>query len=64
MQKTRIKMTVLLFSVCIIGLCIASCSLKKTVSVTTGRYENIPSRNINAATEIETARDTVVTYRF
>ena len=48
----------------IVCLFASSCSLEKRVSVTTGRYENIPNRNIQPNMEIETSHDTVATYRF
>ncbi len=55
------KLTLFCIIVC---LCISSCSLEKRVSVTTGRYDNIPNRHVQQHYEIETSRDTVATYRF
>lgn len=65
MNKHRIKIsTIILLASILVCLFVSSCSLEKRVSVTTGRYENIPNRNIQPHMEIETSRDTVATYRF
>lgn len=65
MSKHSLKISALLLLVSIIVcLCISSCSLEKRVSVTTGRYDNIPNRYAQPHIEIETSRDTVATYRF
>lgn len=55
---------VILFTSIILCLCVSSCSLEKRISVTTGRYDNIPNRYAQPHIEIETSRDTVATYRF
>ena len=47
----------------IIGLCSTSCSLEKRVSITTGRYDNSYFRYDKPNIEIETARDTIASYR-
>ncbi len=67
MSKHRLRISALtLLASIIVCLFISSCSLEKRVSVTTGRYENIPNRYAPASShmEIETSRDTVATYRF
>ncbi len=65
MSKHSLKISALLLLVSIsVCLCISSCSLEKRVSVTTGRYDNIPNRYAQPHIEIETSRDTVATYRF
>lgn len=65
MSKHRIGISALtLFASIIVCLFISSCSLEKRVSVTTGRYENIPNRYAQPHMEIETSCDTVATYRF
>lgn len=47
-----------------IGLSGASCSLEKKVSLTTGRYDNSYYMHNSPDIEIETARDTIASYRF
>lgn len=65
MSKHRIRISALtLLASIIVCLFISSCSLEKRVSVTTGRYENIPNHYYQPNMEIETSRDTVATYRF
>lgn len=65
MSKHRIRISALtLLASIIVCLFISSCSLEKRVSVTTGRYENIPNRCAQPHMEIETSCDTVATYRF
>ncbi len=59
----RISVMILLASI-IVCLFVSSCSLDKRVSVTTGRYNNIPNRYIQPHTEIEISRDTIASYRF
>lgn len=65
MNKRSIRISAIIFltgiSVC---LFVSSCSLEKRVSVTTGRYDNIPNRYAQPHIEIETSRDTVATCRF
>lgn len=57
--------TTICFTACVIAcVFVSSCNLEKRVSVTTGRYENIPNRYTQPHSEIETSRDTVATYRF
>lgn len=65
MSKHRIRISALtLLASIIVCLFISSCSLEKRVSVTTGRYENIPNHYAQPNMEIETSRDTIATYRF
>lgn len=65
MSKHRIRISALtLVASIIVCLFISSCSLEKRVSVTTGRYENIPHHYAQPNMEIETSRDTIATYRF
>ncbi len=54
----------LLMTSMIIGLCGSSCSLEKKVSLTTGRYESSYYRYNTPNIKIETARDTIASYRF
>lgn len=46
------------------SLQVSSCSLNKQISVTTGRYDNIPNRHMQPHIEVEMSRDTVASYRF
>ena len=65
MSKRHIRISALtLLASIILCLCVSSCSLEKRISVTTGRYDNIPNRYDQPHIEIETSRDTVATYRF
>ncbi len=65
MSKHRLRISAItLVASIILCLCVSSCSLEKRVSVTTGRYDNIPNRYAQPHIEIETSRDTVATYRF
>ena len=64
MSKHRIRISVITLLASIIVWLFFSCSLEKRVSVTTGRYDNIPNRYVQPHNEIETSRDTVATYRF
>lgn len=48
----------------IIGLCCTSCSLEKTVSLTTRRYDNTQYGYYKPNIEIEIARDTIASYHF
>jgi len=65
MSKHSLKiLAVILITSIILCLCVSSCSLEKRVSVTTGRYDNIPNRYAQPHIDIETSRDTVATYRF
>ena len=65
MSKHRIRISAItLLASIIVYLFVFSCSLEKRVSVTTGRYDNIPNRHVPPHNEIESSRDTVVTYRF
>ncbi len=65
MNKHSIKISaIVLVASIILCLCVSSCSLEKRVSVTTGRYDNIPNRYAQPHMEIETSRDTVASYRF
>lgn len=65
MRNNRIRKLTILFAAGIIAvLDIASCDLHKSVSVTTGRYDNVPDRHFQPNIEIEMSRDTVATYRF
>lgn len=59
----RISIMILLASI-IVCLFVSSCSLEKRVSVTTGRYDNVPDRYTQPHTEIEITRDTIASYRF
>ncbi len=65
MKKHSIKISIIILLASFLGcLFVASCNLEKRVSVTTGRYENIPNRNIQPYIDIVTSRDTVATHRF
>ena len=67
MQEKSLKISwITLAAFIIVGWCYlaTSCGLNKSVSVTTGRYDNIPSRNFQPNIEIETARDTGASFRF
>ncbi len=65
MSKLRIRISAItLLASIILCMFVFSCSLEKRVSVTTGRYENIPNRQCQPHNEIETSRDTVATFRF
>lgn len=65
MRKHSIKISAIILLIGIsVCLFVSSCSLEKRVSVTTGRYDNIPNRYAQPHMEIETSRDTVATYRF
>lgn len=65
MSKHSIKISsIILLTGISVCLFVSSCSLEKSVSVTTGRYDNISNRYAQPQMEIETSRDTVATYRF
>ena len=63
LNRNRMLLFLFITSV-IIGLCSASCSLDKRVSITTGRYDNSYFRYDKPNIEIETSRDTIASYRF
>lgn len=64
MSKHSIRILAITLLASIIVCLFFSCSLEKRVSVTTGRYDNIPNRHVQPHNEIETSCDTVATYRF
>lgn len=62
-NRFRIFMFLLMAST-IAGLCVTSCSLEKSVSLTTGRYDNSHYGQNQPGIEIEISRDTIASYRF